>query len=93
MILEACLLHRAESSFAQIAGPNDSMIDASAELRPNSLVQVAKAGTDRLQQHLAAFAAMEHSGIFIAPRELLLSTIPATVRYPNDWYRITRDPN
>lgn len=69
------------------------MIEASAERQPNSTVLVAMAGTDRLQQHLAAFAAMEHSGIFIAPREFLLSTVPVTVQDPNDWYRIIRDPN
>ncbi|MBK8226679.1 MAG: hypothetical protein IPK70_05835 [Flavobacteriales bacterium] len=93
MLLNGLRLHRAESALAQLAGPHRSMMRASAELRPNSMVLVALAGTDRLQQHMPAFAAMEHSGIFIAPREFLLSTIPATVQDPNDWYRITRDPN
>lgn len=69
------------------------MIEASAERQPNSMVLVAMAGTDRLQQHLAAFAAMEHSCILVAPREFLFSTVPATVQAPNDWYRITRDLN
>ena len=69
------------------------MMQASAALLPNSMVLVALAGTDRLQQHLAAYAAMAHSGIFIAPREFLRSTVPATVQDSNDWYQINRDPH
>ncbi len=93
MGLNGLRLHRAEHSFAQLEGPHQAMMQASAALLPNSMVLVALAGTDRLQQHLAAYAAMAHSGIFIAPREFLRSTVPATVQDPNDWYRINRDPH
>ncbi|MFZ1692710.1 MAG: hypothetical protein WAT74_05895 [Flavobacteriales bacterium] len=93
MGLNGMRLHRAERSMAQLEGPHRSMMQASAELRPNSLVLVALAGTDRLQQHMAAYAAMQHSGIFIAPREFLSSTAPATVQDPNAWHRINRDPH
>lgn len=93
MLLNVRRLHQAEHAFATLEGPHRSMLEASAELRPNSIVLVAMAGTDRSQQHIAAYMAIQHSGILVASGDIHLSSVAPSGTKGDEWKRFSRDPH
>lgn len=91
--LHATRLVQAENSFSSLEHVHAGVMEACAALEPNSIVLSVMAGSDRLQQHIQAYVAIEYSGILVAPSEFLMSYGPHTRTKEPDWLRFSRDPN
>lgn len=90
--LHVIRLVQVEKSFSTLEQAHVGIMEACDALEPNSIVLSAKAGTDRLQQHVEAYVAIRHNGILVAPKEFLLSSGPALPTNEKNWSRFTRDP-
>ncbi len=89
--LHVLRLVRAEASLARLRPVHLAAMEAAGALGSGSLVWPVITESDRLLQHLEAFAAIRHKGILIAPAEHVHLAVPFKLWLHAGWL-YTEDP-